>query len=40
MVSIRDWDLVIMVIIRWGHSDRGHFDIVPFSICLFQRQSS
>ena len=29
MVSIRVWDWVIMVIFRWGHSDRGQFDIVP-----------
>ena len=29
MVSIRVWDWVIMVIFRWGHSDRGHFDLVP-----------
>ena len=29
MVSIQvlDWD--IMVIFRRGHSDRGHFDLVP-----------
>ena len=26
---IRLWDWAIMVIFRWGHSDRGHFDLVP-----------
>ena len=31
MVSIRVWDWVIMVIFRWGHSDRGHFDLVPLN---------
>ena len=31
MVSIRVWDLVIVLIFRWGQSDRGHFDIVPFN---------
>ena len=25
---VRDW--VIMVICRWEHSDRGHFDLVPW----------
>ena len=33
IVSIRVWrDLVIMVIFRWGHSDRGHFDLVPLDV--------
>ena len=30
MVSIRVLNWVLMVIFTWGHSDRGHFDIVPF----------
>ena len=33
MVSIRVWDWVIMVIFRWGHSDWGHFDVVPPGSC-------
>ena len=29
MVSVRVLDWVFMVIFRWGHSDRGHLDLVP-----------
>ena len=31
IVSILLLDQVIIVIVRWGHSDRGHFDIVPIA---------
>ena len=31
MVSVRVMVLLFMVIFGWGHSDRGHFDIVPFT---------
>ena len=30
MVSVPVWDWVVVAIYRWAHSDRGHFELVPF----------
>ena len=32
MVSFQVWYWVIMAIFRWGHSSRGHFDLVPVTV--------
>ena len=38
MISIQVWEWVIMLIFRWGHFDRGHFDLIPFNSALENKQ--